>query len=228
MNLSLHSLLRHPGVQRSIPFGVFILFLASEPFLETLLPAAFDPRWLYGVRSVLVMGLLLLLWRYYGELREPVDVPVGEWLLGIGVGVVVFVLWIYLDFQPVAFAAKDGFDPTVQGQISVGIAVQRIAGAALVVPVMEELFWRSFILRFIANASFLKMDPRKVGWVPILISSAVFASEHRLWLAGLLAGLAYAWLYRRTGNLWIPILSHAVTNAVLGAYVLATASWWFW
>lgn len=224
----MHSLLRHPGVHRSIPFGVFILLMASEPFLETLLPAAIDPRWLYGIRSVLVLGLLLLLWRHYTELIEPNNVPAADWLLGIGVGVAVFVLWIYLDIQPIAFAAKDGFDPTVQGRISVGMAVQRLAGAALVVPVMEELFWRSFILRFLQHPTFLKVDPRKVGWVPILVSSAVFASEHRLWFAGLLAGLAYAWLYRRSGNLWVPILSHAVTNAVLGAYVLATASWWFW
>ena len=58
--------------------------------------------------------------------------------------------------------------------------------------------------------------------------SVLFATEHRLWFAGLLAGLAYGWLYKRSGNLWVPIVAHALTNALLAAYVLATGSWSFW
>ena len=103
-----------------------------------------------------------------------------------------------------------------------------LAGAALVVPIMEELFWRSFIMRWLQRATFLSVDPSSVGWKALLISSALFASEHRLWFAGLLAGLAYGWLYKRSGNLWVPTVSHAVTNALLGIYVLATGMWMYW
>jgi CAAX prenyl protease-like protein len=222
------SFLRGPGAFRSLPFGLFILLMASEPVLAGILPAGFDHRWLYGVRSALVLVLLLFLWYRFEELRTATKASPMEWGLGAGVGVLIFVLWIFLDFPPLAFEAKEGFDPTVDGRISLGLAATRLAGAALVVPVMEELFWRSFILRYLASTNFLKVDPRTVGWMPFLVSSAVFASEHRLWFAGFLAGLAYAWLYRRSGNLWIPILAHAVTNALLGAWVLRTASWWFW
>jgi CAAX prenyl protease-like protein len=52
--------------------------------------------------------------------------------------------------------------------------------------------------------------------------------EHSLWAAGILAGLAYGWLYMKTNNLWVPILAHAVTNGMLGLWVLHTGQWTFW
>jgi CAAX prenyl protease-like protein len=202
--------------------------MIAEPALESILPAAFDPRWLYGIRVLLVVMVLAVLWRYYDELKDAPPAGAANWGLGVGVGILVFLLWISLDFRPLAFGRGEGFDPTNDGRISVMIAAVRLAGAALVVPVMEELFWRSFILRFLQHPSFLKVDPGTVGWTAVLLSSGVFASEHRLWFAGFLAGLAYAWLYRRSGNLWVPIISHAVTNLLLGVFVLATGAWWLW
>jgi hypothetical protein len=62
----------------------------------------------------------------------------------------------------------------------------------------------------------------------LLIASALFAIEHVQWFAGLIAGLAYGWLYIRTRTLWAPIIAHAVTNAGLGAYVVVTRQWGFW
>jgi len=219
---------RHPGTNRSLPFAVFIGFMLLEPILAPILGEALDPRWLYGIRSLVVAGILALLWRHYGELRRPRPAAVQDWALGIALGILVFVLWINLDLQPLAFSPDEGFDPTVGGRVHPGFMLTRLAGAALVVPVMEELFWRSFILRFMQKSSFLQVDPRDLRWSPLLISALLFASEHRLWFAGILAGLAYGWLYKRTGNLWVPILAHAITNALLGLYVLATASWWLW
>ena len=51
---------------------------------------------------------------------------------------------------------------------------------------------------------------------------------HTLWLAAIVAGLAYAWLYRRTGSLWIAVIAHAVTNGALGVWVVTTGNWAFW
>jgi hypothetical protein len=83
-------------------------------------------------------------------------------------------------------------------------------------------------MRWLERPRFLDVDPRTVGLAPLLISSAVFALEHRLWFAGLLAGLAYGHLYRHTGSLRAAVLAHAITNGLLGAWVLGTASWDFW
>ena len=108
------------------------------------------------------------------------------------------------------------------------LALARLAGLALVVPVMEELFWRSFLLRWLASRDFMRVEPRRVGVKAFLITTALFALEHDRWLAGAIAGAAYNWLYMRSGNLWVPIAAHALTNLILGCWILATESWQYW
>lgn len=216
-------------VVRCVPFGLYIALLALGPVLEGALPEGFDARWLYCVQVGFVTMSLALLWGRYDELRGAPAPGWSGWSLGVGAGVVIFVLWISLDFPPLVVGdGGEGFDPRNGGSVDWGLSVTRLAGAALVVPVMEELFWRSFILRWLEKQSFLSVDPASVGWKALVISSAVFAVEHHLWFAGLLAGLAYGWLYIRTKNLWVPIVAHAVTNGLLGAWVLRTGEWGFW
>lgn len=214
---------------RIVPFAVFIALMVAEPYLADWVEPVLDPRWLYAARSGLTALVLLALWGRYVELRPEARAGTSAWLIGAGAGAVVFVLWITLDFAPLIMGEPETpFDPTVDGRIHPGFALTRLAGAALVVPVMEELFWRSFLMRWIVKARFSEVEPGEVGWKPLLITSAVFALEHRLWFAGLLAGLVYGELYRRTGDLRVVILAHAVTNAALGVYVLGTGSWGFW
>jgi len=64
--------------------------------------------------------------------------------------------------------------------------------------------------------------------VGILASSAVFALAHDLWLAGLIAGLIYALLYRRFANLWYCIIAHATSNLALAGWVLWSGAWQYW
>ena len=70
--------------------------------------------------------------------------------------------------------------------------------------------------------------PQSVGVKAIVLSTFVFMLAHTLWLAAIIAGLAYAWLYVRTGKLWVPIIAHAVTNGMLGVWVVTTGKWAFW
>jgi len=62
----------------------------------------------------------------------------------------------------------------------------------------------------------------------VIVSTFLFVLVHPLWLAAALAGLAYAWLYIRTGNLWTSVIAHAVTNGALGIWVVYTRQWQFW
>ena len=221
--------MNRPVVARALPFGVFVAFIALDTWLAgAVVAAGFDPRWLYALRIVLVATLLAWLWRDYGELRTLVSVPGRDWLLAPVMGSGVFALWIHLDVPILSFGQGAGFDPHVDGRIDWGLALTRLAGSALLVPVMEELFWRSLVMRWIQAPTFLDVDPRCVGWKALALSSALFALEHHLWFAGLLAGLAYGWLYVRTGSLWVPILAHAVTNLLLGLWILYTRTWQFW
>ena len=186
-------------------------------------------RILASLAAALVALALAVLWRHYTELKT-YGLPLRHLLLSIVVGIVVLVLWVNLDAGWMLLGeAGEGFNPADEsGQIDWLLVGFRIAGAALVVPIMEELFWRSFIQRWIRQSDFLNLDPARIGLNALLIASALFAVEHLQWLAGLIAGLAYGWLYIRTRNLWAPIIAHAVTNGMLGAYVTMTGRWSFW
>ena len=217
-----------PIFVRSLPFGLYIALLVLEGLLPDWAPG-FDVRWLYPVQAGLVALALAVLWRHYAELRVW-GLPLRHVLLSVAVGVVVLVLWINLDAGWMLIGKPgEGYNPTGEaGRIDWILVAFRIAGAALVVPVMEELFWRSFILRWVQQPDFMNLHPARIGIKTLLIASALFAVEHLQWLAGLIAGLAYGWLYIRTRNLWAPIVAHAVTNGALGAYVVATGHWSFW
>jgi hypothetical protein len=216
-----------PIFVRSLPFGLYIAVLALEGLLPGLAPGI-DVRWLYPVKAGLVALALAVLWRHYTELKS--RLPFKYVLLSLVVGVVVLVLWVNLDTGWMLMGeAGKGYNPTdASGQIDWRMVVFRIAGAALVVPVMEELFWRSFLQRWVQQPDFMTLNPAQIGIKALFIASALFAVEHLQWLAGLVAGLAYGWLYIRTRNLWSPIIAHAVTNGALGAYVVTTGTWSFW
>ena len=207
-----------PALARIAPFALFIAFVA--------LPHG---PWLTALRGVAVAGVLAFLWPRYTELRAAKAVPAREWLIAMAVGFAVFLVWIHLDHPWIAFDSGPGFDPRrADGGIDWALAGLRLFGLALVVPVMEELFWRSLVMRWIDARDFLAADPRRASWGAFVISSALFASEHALWAAGLVAGLAYSWVYKRSANLWMPIVSHTITNGTLGIWILATGNWRFW
>lgn len=217
-----------PIFVRSLPFGLYIVMLALEGLLPDWAPD-FDVRWLYPLKATLVALVLALLWRHYDELRTWA-LPLRHLLLAVATGVIVLVLWVNLDAGWMLMGEMGkGYDPTdASGEIDGLLVVFRIAGAALVVPVMEELFWRSFLQRWVQQTDFLALDPGRVGIKALLIASALFAVEHLQWFAGLIAGLAYGWLYIRTRNLWAPVVAHAVTNGLLGAFIVSTGQWKFW
>ena len=188
----------------------------------------FDPRWWVAIRGVVCAALLLFFARSYIELRHR-PTP-RDSLLAIAVGLLVFAAWITFDSGwAIVGGSGGGFDPRhADGRLDIPLVALRIFGTAMAVPVMEELFWRSFLMRRIDARDFLSVDPRAVSTLAFGLSCALFASEHTLWFAGLFAGVAYGLLYRRCRNLWIPIVSHATTNATLAIWILATRNWQLW
>lgn len=208
---------------RCAPFGLFITFLV----LGSLLDEA--PEWLPLARAALVASLIAWFWADYRELREGAGVGVSGWGAALAGGAAVFVVWTQVDWDWAVVVRPDGLDPhSDDGTMNWPLALGRLAGLVLVVPVMEELFWRSFLLRWIEKHDFLAVSPRQVGWGAMLITTALFAVEHNRWFAGAIAGAVYALLYMRTGNIWVAIIAHMVTNAMLGIWILATGSWQFW
>ena len=215
---------------RCVPFAAFMVLLA----LRGLVPGdgswGFDPRWFYAITVLVVGGLLALYWREYGELVKQTLPSWAEAALAVVAGLVVFALWIRLDapWMQLSEPAATFVPIDANGQLLWPLIALRWIGASLVVPVMEELFWRSFLMRWIRSPQFETVLPQHVGLKAIVLTTFVFTLAHTLWLAAVIAGLAYALLYVRTGKLWVPIIAHTVTNGALGIWVVATGRWSFW
>jgi CAAX prenyl protease-like protein len=215
------------SVPRILPFAAYIVFIAIADLLSRLGWTGPELLWLYPVKILVVTALLVVYWRRYTELRLPGLSP-GTLLASAAAGLIVFVLWISLDAPWMQIGAPAGFNPAGPAGLNWALVAFRLAGAALVVPVMEELFWRSFLQRWLAKPDFLSCAPAVVGSRALVITAVLFGFEHDLWFAGIVAGLFYGLLYMRTGNIWSPIVAHAVTNGTLGLWVLVTGSWAYW
>ncbi|MEC5217725.1 CAAX prenyl protease-like protein [Actimicrobium sp. GrIS 1.19] len=219
---------RRPSTPRILPFAVYIFFTFVVDMLERLDWGGDGLRWMYGVKIAFVAATIWFLRNNYDELRSASMPRRKDWLIVIAAGAGVFVAWINLGAAWMVVGTPTGFDPRgVQG-IDWELVAVRLTGAALIVPVMEELFWRSFLLRWLEKADFLAVDPARVGLKAFAITAVFFAFEHNLWLAGLLAAVVYAGLYMRTRNLWSPVIAHGVTNAMLGCWIVATGNWIYW
>ncbi len=212
---------------RILPFAAYLAFIVIGDVLERLGVPQDALRWLYPAKIALVALLLALSWRQYQELSR-FHLSLLHALTALAAGVLVLVLWISLDASWMVVGSPSGFDPRVEGRIDWLLVAIRIAGAALVVPVMEELFWRSFLMRWVDAPDFESVAPSQVTIKSFVITVVLFGVEHNLWLAGIVAGAAYSLLYMRHRNLWSPILAHAVTNGLLGVWVVRTGNWSYW
>lgn len=212
---------------RIAPFLVYLLFIVIADLLARWGMSAAALRYLYPVKIFAVVVTLVICWRHYRELHTLRLSPIWAGT-AVLVGVVVFVLWIALSSGWMLIGSPGGFDPRTNGQVDWLLVVLRIAGAALVVPVMEELFWRSFLMRWLDNADFEAVDPATVRLSSVAIAALLFGFEHNLWLAGIVAGVAYSVLYMRQRSLWSAIVAHAVTNGILGVWIVRSGQWTFW
>ena len=105
----------------------------------------------------------------------------------------------------------------------------RLAGATLLVPVMEELFWRDFLWRTIQAPNDFKLAAiGEVDWKAWLAVSIVFSMVHVQWMTAIVWGMMIGGLLMATGSLGACIMMHGVTNLLLGVYVLKTGKWYFW
>jgi CAAX prenyl protease-like protein len=212
---------------RILPFGAYIVFIFIADTLGRAGVPAPQLRWLYAAKIVIVLALLIFHRRRYTELRWS---PLSTRVLGVAVvsGVVVWVLWINLNAGWMTIGGSAGFDFHSNGRIDWLLVAIRLAGAALVVPVMEELFWRSFLMRWLVDPDFLRVDPARCTWMALTVTTILFGFEHSLWLAGIAAGAVYSVLYLRSRTLWPSVIAHGVTNGLLGVWIISTNQWTYW
>lgn len=224
------------SLYRIIPFATFMAFIGCEELLRFLgkkgVLALSDSLFLYiyPFRALTVGLLLVLFWRRYREIRYRDLLNYRNTLLSIGVGVFVFILWINVPWTLRMAGTPAGYDPTAVSENFTHylLIVIRLLGAAIVVPIMEELFWRSFLLRYAIHSDISQVSIGAFTWPSLLTGSLLFGLEHHQFYAGVAAGVAYSLLLYRTRSLVQCILCHGVTNALLGGFVLLSGRWNFW
>lgn len=215
-----------PGRLAPLPWvAPFVVFVALMAGADLALRAGIDARTWYAVRTAATALTLAAVWRACAELRRPPGLAGG--IAAVGVGAAVLGLWLLLD-QDWATLGVPSASPFAAADTRSWQFVARVAGAVLVAPLAEELFFRGFLMRWLVNPQVTAVDPRRVPLRAVFIQAALFATIHSMIVAGFVAGLAYGWLYRRTGSLWACVLAHALTNALLAAWVVTRDAWHLW
>jgi CAAX prenyl protease-like protein len=206
------------------PMVVFGALTAVEPFV----PAGGYPIY-YVAKIAVVSAVLAYFRRPLGDIRLSwAGVP-----LAAAAGLVIVAQWVLID-RLVSYphlGTRVGYDPFA-GIDETGLRrlflVARLYGLVLVVPVMEELFWRSFLLRYVTKADFTTVPLGQFSAFAFWVVVALSAAAHTEWLVAALASAIFAWLLRRTRSLFAVVVAHAVANAALGGYILATGKWQYW
>jgi CAAX prenyl protease-like protein len=210
------------------PFLVFVGCMTVQ--FAVHLPA----HWYYPARFLAVLLTIGLVSRPVLRLCLRPGFP----LASMGIGIAVFLIWIgpdalwgyrhhWLFDNFIAGTAASSVDAVLkQNVMFVGL---RVAVSVALVPVLEELFWRGWLMRWLISQDFLKVPMGTYARNAFWIVAVLFASEHGpYWEVGLAAGIVYNWWIVRTRNLADCILAHAVTNGLLSVYVLMTGQWQYW
>ena len=219
-----------PALVRALPFAIFVLLTALQPYAGST-----GRYWIYLAKTVIVA---VLLWNFRSL------IPEMQWKFSweaVTVGVAVFIIWVKLE----EFTRTVGLGPFGEWKLSgpswdprntfgLGSAVVpfflavRIIGSTLVVPPMEEVFFRSLVYRYLVRPDFQSVPFGLFAWMPFLVTSLAFGFEHREWLAGVLCGLACQGLVLWKKRLGDAITAHAITNGLLGWWVISRDHWQFW
>jgi len=208
------------------PFAVFMIWLALDRYLPLVNPAKEIVR-----DVVLAASIVGFSWRIL-----PTRAP--YWLASIVLGIAVCVLWIAPDLLAPGWRDHIVFQNSITGHLKTSIPpaeltpfmlVLRTMRAALLVPIIEELFWRGWLARWLQDQDFERVPLGTFTPMAFWATALLFAAEHGpFWEVGLACGIIYNWWMSRTRSLGDLILVHGVTNLALSAYVIVTQRWAYW
>jgi CAAX prenyl protease-like protein len=218
----------------AIPMFAYVTLSAVEGYLPTTTAAGGpSPVWYPLAYTAKVAIVAALMWACRSTWRDlrPWPRPIAV-VLAVGLGLLVTVAWVGLDGHYPTFAVmgtRTAFDPGIlPPSARWAFVVVRLLGLVVLVPVFEEIFWRSFLIRWLISEDFTQVPIGRVTPLAAVVSSVIFGALHPEWLPAVLTGAAWAWLLWRTRSVTACVLSHAAANLALGLYVLATGDWKFW
>jgi CAAX prenyl protease-like protein len=215
-----------PSFPYVVPFVVFLLFLATVSRVGI--------RWVYPLGIIVTTVTLVVVSRGV-VCSSRISRPWSSSLLGV----LVFMIWIAPDSLWPSYRQHWLFQNPLTGEAlstipsdlrsNVVFLFFRVFGTAVTVPIIEELFWRGWLMRYLISPDFRSVPPGSYTPFAFWGTAVLFASEHgSFWDVGLISGLLFnAWMIRQK-NIGDCILAHAITNLCLAAYVLVFDQWQYW
>ena len=218
---------RSPAVPYVAPFVIFLALIGLSHLWP--MPALADEI----LRLAVMLAVLSLVVRPVMDFRMP------NGGVSVLVGVAIFLLWIAPDLLFPQYRSFFLFDNSVVGTArssltetarhDVPVLFLRTLRAVAIVPIVEELFWRGWLMRWVINNDFERVPLGAYSALSFWAVALLFASEHGpYWDVGLVAGILFNWWMIRTKSLGDLILAHAVANACLSGYVIAAGKWEYW
>lgn len=219
------------------PFVVFMLLMAVGPFILDIIPVwPFAPEYIvYPLQTLVCGALLAYFWKRY-EFN-------GIRYLSVifAVGFFVFAIWTAPQFFHWAGPRRMGFNPDFFAANPTGYwatVILRFVRLVIVVPLLEEIFWRGFLMRYLISDRWNEVSFGQFQWKAYLLTTAAFTLAHwgsePNWMPGpdvpaaFLCGLIYNGIACVTKSLGSCVFAHAVTNLFLGLYIMFTKQWGFW
>jgi CAAX prenyl protease-like protein len=218
----LNSLRNSPVVARVAPFAVFALFTIVQIRLGEA-----GQYLVYTLKTLAGAGMLWLVWRQVREMRWNFS-----WE-AVAAGIAVWAIWVGLEGRyPLILQRAGTFNPprtlgsdSTLAWMFVGI---RLAGSSLVVPLVEEVFYRSFLYRLAIRSDFLGVPLNRFDWKAFLFVGTIFGLQHFEWLPGILCAFVYQALVIKKNRLGDAVTAHGITNLMLGVWVVWRDAWYFW
>ena len=210
---------KSPEHARFLPFAIFLMITVASGMM-----GGNFMFWGYALKVFVGVWMVWEMRRFIPEMRWSFS-----WE-ALAVGIVIFIAWVGLDplypknhllFKDTKESIWNPFAHFGEGSgIAWALIVIRIFGMTIVVPPIEEAFYRSLVYRYIIKYDFTKVALHHFDGLALALTSLLFGFAHFQWLPGILCGLAYQALVIRRGHLGDAMTAHAITNFLLGVYVV--------
>jgi CAAX prenyl protease-like protein len=235
MNAPTVLLANFPAIARVAPFVVFLVLTFCQGYF-----GEGGRYWLYLAKTLLGAWMLWMVRSVVREMRwklswEAVAAGVAVFVVWVGLDQIVPTqqeLWIKLGLSQAPATPAPAWNPFAQfghgAELAWFFVYVRFLGSALIVPPLEEVFYRSFLYRWIARPDFASVPLGLFAWKPFLLTAFIFGFAHNEWLAGILCAAAYQGLVCWKKRLGDAITAHAITNLLLGIWVAWRGAWHFW
>jgi CAAX prenyl protease-like protein len=216
------------------PMGVYLELTAVEGALPDYYPLV------YSIKVAAVGAALIAAWPFVVRSRPAVGGArargaAGYVALALAAGVALAAAWVLVDQITPHFDAlgtRAGFNPFERIAAPgprLAFLVVRLAGLVLVAPLVEEWFYRDFLLRIFTDVDdFRRTAIGRFGLVACGANVVLFSLSHPEWLAAAVFAAAMCLLLWHTRSVAACVIAHAATNGALGIYVLATGAWQYW